>query len=145
MNYRMVLNTLAVVLRIEAALLVLPACVSLIYGEYGGAWSFALTVVIILAASLVSLLFKPKSKVIYAREGFVIVALAWALMSAFGALPFCISGEIPSYTDAFFETVSGFTTTGASILTDVEALSHGMAFWRSFTHWVGGMLSLIHI
>ncbi len=139
MNYRMVLNTLAVVLRIEAALLVLPACVSLIYGEYGGAWSFALTVVIILAASLVSLLFKPKSKVIYAREGFVIVALAWALMSAFGALPFCISGEIPSYTDAFFETVSGFTTTGASILTDVEALSHGMAFWRSFTHWVGGM------
>lgn len=145
MNYRMVLNTLAVVLRIEAALLVLPACVSLIYGEYGGAWSFALTVVIILAASLVSLLFKPKSKVIYAREGFVIVALAWALMSAFGALPFCISGEIPSYTDAFFETVSGFTTTGASILTDVEALSHGMAFWRSFTHWVGGMGVLVFV
>ena len=76
---------------------------------------------------------------LYAKEGFIIVALSWILVSAFGALPFVFSGDIPSFVDAFFETSSGFTTTGSSILTDVEALSHSMLFWRSFTHWIGGM------
>ncbi len=88
---------------------------------------------------------KPRNHVIYAKEGFATVALAWIIMSAIGALPFVISGEIPSYVDAWFETVSGFTTTGSSIVTDVEALSHGILFWRSFTHWLGGMGVLVFI
>lgn len=92
-----------------------------------------------------TLLIKPKNRVIYAKEGFVIVAFAWLLLSGIGALPFVISGEIPSYIDAFFETVSGFTTTGASILTNVEKMSHGLLFWRSFTHWIGGMGVLVFI
>ena len=79
----------------------------------------------------------------YAREGFLIVALSWITFSVFGALPFWFSGEIPSYVDAFFEIVSGFTTTGSSILTDVVALSHTGLFWRSFSHWVGGMGILV--
>ena len=85
----------------------------------------------------------PANSAIYAREGLVIVALAWVLMSVFGALPFIISGDIPFFVDAFFETVSGFTTTGSSILRDVEAMSYSMLFWRSFTHWVGGMGVLV--
>ena len=85
----------------------------------------------------------PANTAIYAREGLVIVALAWVLMSVFGALPFIISGDIPFFVDAFFETVSGFTTTGSSILRDVEAMSYSMLFWRSFTHWVGGMGVLV--
>ncbi|MFR4008396.1 MAG: TrkH family potassium uptake protein [Christensenellales bacterium] len=88
---------------------------------------------------------KPKDRLIYAKEGFVIVALAWMALSAVGALPFVISREIPSFADAFFETVSGFTTTGASILTDVESMSCGLLFWRSFTHWIGGMGVLVFI
>ena len=92
---------------------------------------------------LLTLLARPRSHKFFSREGYIIVALAWVLLSAVGALPFWFSREIPSYADAFFETVSGFTTTGASILTDVEAMSHGLLFWRSFTHWVGGMGVLV--
>ena len=88
---------------------------------------------------------KPKDPVLYAREGFVIVSLSWIMLSLFGAIPFCISGVIPNYVDAVFETVSGFTTTGASILTDVEAMEHGLLFWRSFTHWIGGMGVLVFV
>ena len=94
---------------------------------------------------LLTLLARPRSHKFFSREGYIIVALAWVLLSAVGALPFWFSREIPSYADAFFETVSGFTTTGASILTDVEAMSHGLLFWRSFTHWVGGMGVLVFI
>ena len=86
-----------------------------------------------------TIVFKPSNHIIYAKEGFVIVALSWLTLSLIGALPFTISGEIPNYIDSFFETVSGFTTTGASIIGNVEKLSEGMLFWRSFTHWVGGM------
>ncbi|MFR6119314.1 MAG: TrkH family potassium uptake protein, partial [[Clostridium] scindens] len=88
---------------------------------------------------------KPEKRTIYGKEGMVIVASAWILWSLFGALPFTLSGSIPSYLDAFFETVSGFTTTGSSILTDVEALPQGMLFWRSFTHWIGGMGVLVFV
>ena len=145
MNRRMVFYTVGRLLILEAALMVLPALVSLCYGEHS-ILSFAMTIVVALVLGFaLTLLCKPKDKVIFAREGFVIVALAWILISAVGALPFVISGEIPSYVDAFFETVSGFTTTGSSILTDVESLSHGMLFWRSFTHWVGGMGILVFI
>ena len=94
---------------------------------------------------LLTLLARPRRHTFFNREGYIIVAMAWVLLSAVGALPFWFSREIPSYADAFFETVSGFTTTGASILTDVEAMSHGLLFWRSFTHWVGGMGVLVFI
>lgn len=143
MNRRMVLYTAGTVIKIEAVLMVLPLIVSLIYKE-----SCTIDFLISIAVALVlgfalTIIFKPGSKVIYAKEGFVSVALAWVALSAVGALPFYISREIPSYIDAFFETVSGFTTTGASILTDVEAMSKGLLFWRSFTHWVGGMGVLV--
>ncbi len=145
MNRRMVLYTVGTVAKLIAALMVLPLAVSLIYSEdcYK---AFLISIGISLAFGYaLSLTSKPGSKVIYAREGFVIVSLAWIVISALGALPFFISGEIPSYIDAFFEMSSGFTTTGASILTDVEAMSKGLLFWRSFSHWIGGMGVLVFV
>lgn len=145
MNRRMVLNTVGHIILAEAALLLLPAIVSLIYLEEC-LWSFLITIGIALAFGLVlKFTSNPGNKVIYAKEGFVIVTYAWVIMSAIGALPFFLSGEIPNYIDAFFETVSGFTTTGASILTDVEAMSKGLLFWRSFTHWIGGMGVIVFV
>lgn len=145
MNRRMVLYIVGTVIKIEAALMLFPLITSLIYKE-SCAKTFLISIGIALAAGFaLTLIFKPGSKVIYAKEGFVIVSLAWLALSLVGALPFYISGEIPSFVDAFFETVSGFTTTGASILTDVEAMSKGMLFWRSFTHWIGGMGVLVFI
>ncbi|MBQ7386240.1 MAG: TrkH family potassium uptake protein [Ruminococcus sp.] len=145
MNRRMVLNTVGHIILAEAALLILPAIVSVIYLEKC-VWSFLITIGIALALGLVlKFASRPDSKLIYAKEGFVIVTYAWVLMSAIGALPFFLSGEIPNYADAFFETVSGFTTTGASILTDVEAMSKGLLFWRSFTHWIGGMGVIVFV
>ena len=145
MNRRMVFYTVGRISLATALLMLLPALVSLIYRESCG-WSFLVTVGIALAiAAALTFLSRPKSQVIYAREGFAIVALGWLLTSLLGCLPFILSGEVPSFFDAFFETVSGLTTTGASILTNVEALSHGLLFWRSFTHWIGGMGVLIFI
>ena len=145
MNRRMILNTVGLMLKVEAALLLLPAIAALIYGE-SCLWSILISAAISLAAGFaLTLLSRPKSQVIYAREGFITVALAWVAVSAVGALPFYISREIPSYIDAFFETVSGFTTTGASILLNVEVMSRGLLFWRSFTHWVGGMGVLVFV
>ena len=149
MNYRMVFSMIGRLLMLEAGLLLLPALCSLGYQEQS-LWAFLLTAAIALAlGGLLTLVLRPKNKTIYAKEGFIIAALSWLVLSAVGALPFVISGEISSYVDAFFETVSGFTTTGASILTSLgtrsEALtmSHGILFWRSFTHWVGGMGVLV--
>ena len=143
MNRKMVFYTVGYIALAEAALLLLPALVSIIYLEESGL-SFCITAMLSLAiGTIFILLFKPQSRIIYAKEGFAIVAYAWLLMSAIGALPFVIGGAIPSYVDAFFETVSGFTTTGASILTDVESLDKCMLFWRSFTHWIGGMGVLV--
>ncbi len=134
-----------VLLMIEGLLMLLPLAVALIYKESSLA-SFAVSSLLAFFIGLaMTRLFKPKNRNIYTKEGFIIVAVAWMLMSAVGALPFCISGEIPSFTDAFFETVSGFTTTGASILTDIGKLSQASLFWRSFTHWVGGMGVLLFI
>lgn len=125
--------------------MLLPFLVSLIYQETA-AISIGISIVIaVVGGFLLSRIFNPGTKVIYAKEGFVITALCWFALSAVGALPFFISGEIPSYIDAFFETVSGFTTTGASILTDVESMSKGLLFWRSFTHWIGGMGVLVFV
>lgn len=146
MNRRMVLYMVGSVIKIEALLMLLPLAVSFIYSEKISALSFAISIALALIFGFaLTLIFKPGSKVIYAKEGFVTVALAWLFMSAVGALPFVISKEIPSFVDAFFETVSGFTTTGASILTNVESLSRGILFWRSFTHWIGGMGVLVFV
>ena len=147
MNRKMVFYLLGKVIIIEAALLSLPLICSLCYGEKCIS-SFLITIAICLALGfLLIVAHKPKDKTIFAKEGFVIVAFAWIVLSALGALPFVISGEIPSFIDAFFETVSGFTTTGASILhgPEVEAMSKGLLFWRSFTHWIGGMGVLVFI
>ncbi|MBE6539001.1 MAG: TrkH family potassium uptake protein [Ruminococcaceae bacterium] len=145
MNRRMVFYTTGQIVLIEALMLLLPVIVSLIYREScTSAFLITIGIALIVGGSLI-LIFKPTDNVIYAKEGFLTVALAWMSLSAIGALPFFISGEIPSYIDAFFETVSGFTTTGASILTDVESMSHGLLFWRSFTHWVGGMGVLVFV
>lgn len=143
MNYRMIGYILGKMLRIEAALMLLPAVVSLIYGEQTGL-TF-LVVGVVLAVLSLALSRKPSNTSIYAKEGFVIVALAWILWSAFGALPFVMTGAIPHFVDAFFETVSGFTTTGSTILQDIEALPMGVNFWRCMTHWVGGMGVLVFV
>ena len=138
MNYSMVFYILGHILKFESAFLMLPVLVGLIYAE-NDVIPYLLTAALCLLLGIVFTRRKPASPSLYTREGFVTVALSWIAMSIFGALPFVWSGDIPSYIDALFETISGFTTTGASILTDVEALSRTNLFWRSFTHWIGGM------
>ena len=143
MNYQMIGYVIGRILVTEAALLVLPTVTALAYGE--SLRPFLLTALLLVVVGLIMGRKKPGRTALYARDGFAVVALAWLLMSAFGALPFVISGDIPFYVDAFFETVSGFTTTGASILTEIEPLHRGILFWRSFTHWVGGMGVLVFV
>ena len=146
MNYRLVFNLMGKVLFLIAALMLLPLITALIYAEYYVAISFAITACGAAGVGLLlALLIKPKHQYLYAKEGMVITALAWIVVSLVGAVPFVISREIPNFIDALFEIVSGFTTTGASILSDVEHLSHGILFWRSFSHWIGGMGVLVFI
>ena len=145
MNQKMIFHICGQMLLIEAVLLLLPLITALIYGESCALSILTAMLIAVGVGTLMTVLIKPKETVIYSREGFVITALTWLLWSLVGALPFVISGEIPSYVDAFFETVSGFTTTGASILTNVEEMSNGLLFWRSFTHWVGGMGILVMV
>ncbi|MDD5823356.1 MAG: TrkH family potassium uptake protein [Firmicutes bacterium] len=144
MSYNTILNITGKVIQFEGILLLLPLLVALIYGEDCQPFVLCSLTATVLGA-IIQYMFKDKRPEILLREGFVIVAMAWISISAIGALPFVFSEEIPNYVDAFFETVSGFTTTGASILTDVEALSKSMLFWRSLTHWVGGMGVLVFI
>ena len=143
MNYRVVLNILGKVLLAEALLLMLPMAAALSSGESALPFLWTILPLALLGGGLNAV--KPRRTDFFAREGFVVVGLSWLLMSAFGAVPFVLSGDIPHYIDALFETVSGFTTTGASILEDVEAMSRGCMFWRLFTHWVGGMGVLVFI
>ena len=149
MNYRMIFYMIGRLLQLESVLLLLPAAVCLIYGDGGLAAMLISAAVAAAVGTAMTLLRRPKNQTIYAKEGFVIVALSWLLLSAVGALPFVISGALPGFVDAFFETVSGFTTTGATVATALrpmgEALgmSHGVLFWRSFTHWIGGMGVLV--
>ena len=143
MNYKMIGFVIGRILVTEAALLVLPLIVALLHGE--AAHPFLIPMALLVLIGLLLGVRRPARTALYARDGLAIVALAWIAVSAFGALPFVISGDIPFYVDAFFETVSGFTTTGASILTEVESLSRGGLFWRSFTHWVGGMGVLVFV
>ncbi len=144
MNSSIIRFILGHVLRIEGMLLFLPAIVSGIYQENEGFYFVAVAAVCLLLGFLM-IRKPPKHQVFYLKEGCIATALSWILLSFFGALPFYLSGEIPSFTDALFETVSGFTTTGASILSDVEALSYCALFWRSFTHWIGGMGVLVFL
>ena len=143
MNYRMISKILGRVMGVEAALMLGPIITAAVYGE--SAVSFLLTMLIAGVLAVVLTLPKLKHTDIYAREGFVSVALSWLLMSLVGALPFVFSGEIPSYVDAFFEIVSGFTTTGASIILNVEEMSNSALLWRSLSHWIGGMGVLVFI
>lgn len=139
MNFAIVIFIIGWILEFEAFFLLLPAVVGIIYGEYSAVFAYLAVSVACLILGFFLKKKRPKRFELYTREGFVSVALSWTIMSLFGALPFVLTGEIPSYVDALFETISGFTTTGASILSNVEALTHASLFWRSFTHWIGGM------
>lgn len=142
MNYRMIAYLLGAIILIEAVFMLLPLLVALIYGESSGLWFLAAVLFsVVLGFGLMRL--KPANRRMYAKEGFVITALAWIVISLIGAAPFTLSGQIPFYLDAVFETASGFTTTGASILPNVELLDRCMLFWRSLTHWLGGMGILV--
>lgn len=144
MNYKIILNTLGWVLNIEAAAMLLPLICAAIYKEEC-IITFALCIVLCFIFGFSLTLKSPKKKSMYSREGFISVALSWIVLSIFGALPFFLSGYVPSFIDALFETVSGFTTTGSSILSDVDSLPKSLIFWRSFTHWIGGMGVLVFL
>jgi len=144
MNYRMIKYTLGWLLMFETGFFLVPLLTALIYRE-SAVFSILISMAITAACAGLCLIRKPKNQKLYARDGFAIVALSWIFLSIFGALPFVISGSIPNYVDALFETVSGFTTTGASVLSDVESMPKSMLMWRSFTHWVGGMGVLVFI
>ena len=144
MNYSIIIYIIGMILKIEAAFMLLPAVTALIYQETCGV-AFLITIVLCLAIGFPLTRKKPTRKAFYTKEGFVTVALSWIVLSIMGAIPFVISRSIPNPVDALFETVSGFTTTGASILSNVEALPHCVLMWRSFTHWIGGMGVLVFI
>ena len=143
MNKRMISFILGTLLILEAVILLLPALVALIYAERAG-WYYLFTALgAALAGLALRLISRPTRKTIYARDGLLCVALGWVVLSLAGALPFTLCGDIPSYLDAVFEMVSGFTTTGSSILPNVEVLNRCSLFWRSFSHWIGGMGILV--
>lgn len=144
MNKRMIAYVMGLLLLCEAGLLLLPLMVAFIYGD-GTTDDFLFTIGTLLISGGLLTLLKPRDKTIYARDGLVIVALGWIVLSLFGALPYYFSGEIPRYIDALFESVSGFTTTGSTILTDIEVLSKSLLFWRVFTQWIGGMGVLVFV
>lgn len=145
MNYAIVFRLLGYVMLIEGALLLLPAAASWIYGEWFVLGVFLITAAVSAAIGYALRGIKPKSKMFYMREGFAATSLSWIVISIVGAVPFVVTGCIPNPVDALFETVSGFTTTGASILPGVEDLPKGILFWRSFTHWIGGMGVLVFL
>ena len=144
MNVSIIRYILGHIIKLEGFLMLLPCVIAMIFHEKELFTYLAMAVVCILLGSLLTLK-KAKDTVFYLKEGCIATVLSWVVLSFFGALPFVITGEIPHFTDAMFETVSGFTTTGASILSDVEALSHTSLFWRSFTHWIGGMGVLVFL
>lgn len=145
MNYAIVFRLLSYILLCESALLMLPAATSAIYGEWSVLGAFLITAALCVVFGLLLRLAKPTSKVFYMREGFATTALSWIVISIMGAVPFVLTDCIPDPIDALFETVSGFTTTGASILPAVEGLPRGILLWRSFTHWIGGMGVLVFL
>lgn len=145
MNHRMILRLVCYILRIEAVCMLPALGISVFQGESGAVLGLSIAIVLSALLSLSTYAFRPIVKEISAREGFLSVALCWIAVSVLGALPFFFSGAIPNFVDCLFETISGFTTTGASILSDVEALPMGLLYWRSFTHWLGGMGVLVFL
>lgn len=145
MNYRMILYIMGQILKGVGFFMLLPIIVGFIYSEEHVVMSFGIPFAVLMVISLVLTVRKPKDNSVFSMEGFVSVAASWILMSVVGAVPFIISGEIPNFADALFETVSGFTTTGATILSDVESMSKSCLFWRAFTHWIGGMGILMFV
>ena len=146
MNHRIVFSTTGMVMYIEAAMMLVPLLIAVGFREYSQALAFLATILVAaLGGFFLRLIAPPQRQDIFSKEGFVIVAMAWIALSLVGALPFVLCGAIPSYVDALFETVSGFTTTGATLLSDVEALSYSIQFWRCFTHWIGGMGILVFV
>lgn len=143
MNIKMIIYVLGRMVGVEALVLLVPALVSSLYGE--NAFPFLVTSAGLAVFAIIFGRRKPKNSTIYGKEGFVIIASAWILWSVFGAIPFYISDSIPHFVDAVFETVSGFTTTGSTILTDIAAMPKGMNFWRCLTHWIGGMGVLVFV
>lgn len=144
MNYKMIKNILGWILIFEAIFMAVPLITAIIYSE-SAVISFIVSILICAAVGGLLIMNRPADTTLYSRDGYVIAAASWIALSIFGAFPFYISGAIPSYIDALFETVSGFTTTGASILTEIESLPKSILIWRSFTHWVGGMGVLVFI
>lgn len=142
MNYKTVRYFMGKFMLLFAAVMLIPMLVSVLYGEKI-LLSYILPAGAMAACGGLCIIKKPEKNGVHIREGFLICTLAWVAMSAFGAVPFVLSGAIPDYTDAFFETVSGFTTTGSTVLTEIESLPKGLLFWRSFTHWIGGMGVLV--
>ncbi len=145
MNYKMILYIVGQILKVVGVFMLLPIIVGAVYGEQHVILSFGVPFLITIVLGFAIAFKKPQNSSIFSMEGFVSVAAAWITMSAIGALPFVISGEIKDYPSALFETVSGFTTTGATILLDVEKMSKACLFWRAFTHWMGGMGVLMFV
>ncbi len=145
MNYRMIVKLLCSVLRIVAGFMIPAAVISFCNHEMPTFWGFIITMAVMLLLSLTTFVFPAQRKTFYAREAFVLASLTWLMVSALGALPFVIGGTIPRFIDALFETASGFTTTGASIVVDYGMLTMGAKYWRSFTHWLGGMGVLVFL
>lgn len=146
MNYKLVGRILGKIMILEGILMLVPLAISLIYREsLAHVLAFLIPIVTLAALGFLLQIPRPKRQNLYQKEGFALTALVWIVMTLFGAVPFVINGEIPNYIDAFFEIMSGFTTTGASIVTDITALSHSTLFWRSFSHWIGGMGVLVFV
>lgn len=145
MNYNMIIYMLGNLMKVEGCLMIVPVVIAVAKSETASMKAFLTTIVMLWGLGTILTSIKFKNKDIYAREGFVITALSWIVLSFFGAMPFYFSETIPFFVDSFFETVSGFTTTGASILNEIESLPLSILFWRSFTHWIGGMGVLVFL
>ncbi len=149
MDLKVISKILGKIMILEGIMMIFPLIVSIIYKEYETSiWyplGFVIPIIVLLLLGNILQTFKTDRKGLYQKEGFVVCALVWIIMTLFGAMPFVINGDIPNYIDALFETMSGFTTTGASIIDDITIISHSSLFWRSFTHWIGGMGILVFI
>ncbi|MBR6572899.1 MAG: TrkH family potassium uptake protein [Clostridia bacterium] len=143
MNYRMVLYIIGQMMKVEGLLMFMPLIIAIMYNE--SVLPFVIPIALLLGVGLSLTVRPPKNKVLRSKDGFACVGLCWVVLALFGALPFVISGSTATFTDALFESVSGFTTTGASVIADVEVLDKGILFWRSLTHWVGGMGVLVFV
>jgi trk system potassium uptake protein TrkH len=146
MNYKKLGAILGKIMILEGILMLAPLLVSLIYKEsLRNILAFLIPIIIVVVLGLLLQIPKPERNSLYQKEGFALTASVWIIMTLFGAIPFVINGDIPNYIDACFEIMSGFTTTGASVITDITVISHSTLFWRSFSHWIGGMGVLVFV